>query len=69
MQTPTKISHFIVPPSGWKFQNGNFWIYGDTFDELVKNVQLHRERNGFFVGDVVSEIENQLLRNNPGFVV
>lgn len=68
MQTPHKISHYIIPPTGWKFQNGNFWIYGDTFDELVDNVKLHREKNGFFIGDVVSEVEDQLRKNNPNFL-
>lgn len=64
-----RISRYIIPPTGWKFPNGRFWIEGETFDELLTNVIAHRAANGFPDGNAEQEIEDWLAANNKDFVI
>lgn len=61
------ISKILVPPGGWKYQHGEFWIYGDTFDDLAKWVKSHRISNHLPIGNVEEDIEKQLKERNPNF--
>lgn len=60
-----KISHGLVPPGGWKFKQGQFTIEGDHFEDLVQNVRYHRISNIMPEGNVVDDIENQIIKQFP----
>lgn len=66
---PQRISRYIIPPTGWKYKNGNFWIEGETFDELLTNVIAHRAANGFPDGNAEQEVEDFLAAHNQGFII
>lgn len=55
----------MVPPNGWGYQEGDYFLRGDTFDLLVSEITAHRVSNGKAVGNVVEDIENQIAKNNP----
>lgn len=64
-----RISHQLVPKTGWKYKQGDVWIYGQTFDELLTNVITHRASNKISMGQPASDIEDQLLSENPEIFV
>lgn len=59
------ISHCVLPPGGWKFQQGNVLLVAETFDLLVANVKSHRIANGIEAGNIVQDIEKQLVEKHP----
>ena len=64
-----RISHWVVPPGGWKFQEGPVLITGQTWDELVKFVRSHRISNKKEIGNVEIEIENKIAENYPELII
>lgn len=60
-----KISRQVIPPGGWKFQQGNTLLISETFDLLVSNVKSHRTSNGIPIGDIASDIEDQIIEKFP----
>lgn len=64
-----RISHWVVPPGGWKFQEGSVTITGETFDEVVKFVRSHRLNNKIDLGDVESDLENKIAEENPSLII
>lgn len=60
-----KISRQVIPPGGWKFQQGNTLLISETFDLLVSNVKSHRVSNGIPLGDIASDIEDQIIAKFP----
>lgn len=64
-----RISHQLVPQTGWKFKQGDVWIYGQTWDELLTNVITHRASNKIELGEPEIDIEEQLLSSNPDIFV
>jgi len=60
-----KISHGATPPGGWKFQQGSITINAPNWYDLVKNVRAHRVNNKMPLGEIESEIENQILILHP----
>lgn len=63
------ISRSVVPSGGWKYKQGNFWIYGETFDDLALNLRTHRINNVMPVGNVESDIETQIIVDHPSLRV
>lgn len=63
------ISRILVPTGGWRFKQGEYWIYGDSFEDLKKTVTDHRSSNDLPPGNVEEEIEEQIGRLNPTFKV
>lgn len=55
----------MVPPSGWRFLQGEHWIKAQTFSELCANVTSHRQNNGLEAGNPPQEIQDQICSNYP----
>lgn len=54
-----------TPPGGWKYQQGDLLIKSESKHQLIVDVTQHRLNNQIYVGDVIKDIENQLLKAHP----
>lgn len=66
------ISHQLVPPGGWKFneERTKTDIIAMNWDDLVKSVKNHRRSNGLPDNhDLELEIESQIAKKHPQLVV
>lgn len=64
-----RMSKWVTPSGGWKFLQGETWIFGHTFDNLVSIVKTHRISNGIPIGDVEKDIIQQLMKLNPSVII
>lgn len=64
-----RISKFLTPPGGWKFQEGGNWIYGDSFDDLVSTLKSNRISNKVKSGTEEKDVEDQLYNLYPSIRV
>lgn len=60
-----RISRQLTPPGGWKFKQGDIWLYGQTWDELLTNVITHRVSNKIRMDSPEFDIEDQIIKSNP----
>lgn len=59
----------VTPPNGWKYLQGDCWILGWSFDNLVGIVKTHRINNNIPLGDVEKDIREQLMNRNPSIII
>ena len=64
-----KMSKQVTPPNGWKYLQGDCWIFGWNFDNLVGIVKSHRINNGIPLGDVEKDVKDQLMTINPSIII
>lgn len=63
------MSKWVTPSGGWKFLQGDCWIFGYSFDNLVSIVKTHRISNNIPIGDVEKDIIQQLMKLNPSIII
>lgn len=64
------ISHWLTPPGGWAFKESNkIIIRGESWEELVKYVRLHRLANRIPLGNVEQEVDDQISQLHPQLVL
>lgn len=64
-----RMSKWVTPPEGWKFLQGDTWIFGHSFDNLVSIVKTHRIHNNIPIGNVEKDVMDQLMRLNPSIII
>lgn len=64
-----RISHGVVPPNGWIYEEDGILVYGQTWDELLTNVINHRASNKKEMGDPERDIEDQIAEKFPHLVI
>lgn len=63
------MSKQATPPGGWKFLQGDTWIFGHSFDNLVSIVKTHRISNNIPIGDVDKDVMQQIMKLNPSIII
>lgn len=64
-----RMSRQVIPPMGWRFLQGDCWIIGGSFDNLVSIVKTHRISNNIPIGDVEKDVELQLMKMHPSIIL
>jgi hypothetical protein len=57
----------IWPPGGWAYEQAEtgFVFHGSCLQELAEKIRLHRESNNIPLGDIESEIQEQIISRAP----
>lgn len=59
------ISRSLMPPGGWRYQEGVYWIHGRNYNELVKNVLEHRRSNKKPEGNPTRDVQEFVSQKFP----